>query len=528
MPIYVAAATGAPHNEPCTYRFRGAGATRAWPRRDGLHLGACGMWNFLWRLGFHPADARLDALPTPTADHVLFAQLDSSGPDATDALRRWRDAGGRLIAAGSVDAWNLLGLDDAWQSHRPENPYAGLGYRIDGISQLIAPAGWAFGSRARSRAGVRDVGTVVVIGGERQTPSRALVSVAGAAPALSIGIDGAFAYVNANPFAAFQAWLQGQEDLQPWLAWRHRLFWLDEWVSSMATLLAAHGLLSLDSLRPGIRGLADTTVVLRHDVDHSRDTSYLDVEEQRGISATHAILDDEHAAFWVDALAKTSQESAFHYTTGRRDWVGTVRGRVRGRRSGVMQPARAAVTGTGLLRQLTRARQKGIRIATLHRHLLFLQYPEWIDALDHVFEKEPDVLGASSLFRAQVLRWGGDATDGVSASTGEWPDAQFPLWMPFKACHAGDRGRRLRGWESTSLMETEPALVEQLLNHRVPHLPQRVLTLGFHPAHASRPTFAQGGSFASFVATLDLLATRGTSVRTLADVYALADRSTVA
>jgi hypothetical protein len=30
--------------------------------------------------------------------------------------------------------------------------------------------------------------------------------------------------LDANPFAAFQSWLQGQSDLAPWLGWRERLF----------------------------------------------------------------------------------------------------------------------------------------------------------------------------------------------------------------------------------------------------------------------------------------------------------------
>lgn len=147
--------------------------------------------------------------------------------------------------------------------------------------------------------------------------------------------------------------------------------------------------------------------------------------------------------------------------------------------------------------------------------------------MNKVLEAEPEVLGSSSLFRAQVLRWGIDRVDGNLGFMGEWPDTQFPLWFPFKLCHAGLGGKMLRGWESTSIMETEPELFIQMLDHEIKELPQRVLTLNFHPAHADKPTFYKNGSLNSFRDILDVIEKRSISVVPLCRVYQLANESIV-
>jgi hypothetical protein len=475
------------------------------------------MWNFLWRLGYAPRLIAAEDLPVPAAGDVLFLQCDAVPARAVaDRLDRWTGQGGRLVAAGLPDAWPALAPSrTGWVAWRAPGPYGAIGFvDVAGAPHVIAPPGWSAG-RFVEHGLPPGAAALVSIGGERQTPGRALVEAIPGAPLLDI--CGRRAFVNANPFAAFQAWLQGQEDLRPWLHWRHRLFWLDEWVSDMAGVLQAAGVIDLSAPRPGIPGLDAQTVVLRHDVDHSRDTTYLQLERERQLPATYAVLDDSNRRFWTGQLAGAAHvESAFHYTTGRRHGVASARARWRGERGAVWGPWRAAVSGRGLLRQVRRARALGIGTSTLHRHLHYLVYPEWVDALDAALQAEP-VLGGSSLFRAHVLRWGG-----ATADVGEWPDAQFPLWLPFRLAHAADQGRVVGGWESTSLMETEPALVAQLLDHHVPYLPQRVLTLGFHPAHAHAPAFAAGGSAASFAATIDLLRERRVAVRTLREVYQLA------
>ena len=489
----------------------------------GRRLGACGMWNFLWRLGVHPQDCTVQRLPDPGGS-VLWATLDAElSGEAAARLREWVRRGGYVVAAGDPRLWATV-FDwnrEAWGYVGAENPYAALASVLPGRApQLLVPPGWFFGTGGRV-SDARTEGFLAAVQGERQTPARATLVPLADAPALVAGAG--YCYVNANPFAAFQAWLQGQEDLQPWLEWRPRLFWLDEWVSSTADMLKDVPVLPARLPRPGVRGLASTTVVIRHDVDHSRDLTYLKEEASRSVVATHAVLRDANSRFWVDTLRQhPAHESAFHYTTGTRDWFREIRARLTRRPAAGMRPSRRAVAGKGLLRQVQEARAQGIGTATLHRHLLYLVYPEWIDALHTVFENEPEVLGSSSLFRAAVLRWGTDRVDGVRGTLGQWPDAQFPSWLPFKMAHAGLDGVRLRGWESTSVMESEPELVDQLLAHRTPHLPQRVITLGYHPAHANGTTFSRDGG-GVFRRVLDVLADHKVQVDTLRRVFTATD-----
>ena len=62
---------------------------------------------------------------------------------------------------------------------------------------------------------IERIGKLAAISGERQTPGRALVSPLADSPAILR--YGNFYYFNGNPSGAFQSWIQGQEDLVPWL-----------------------------------------------------------------------------------------------------------------------------------------------------------------------------------------------------------------------------------------------------------------------------------------------------------------------
>jgi hypothetical protein len=331
--------------------------------------------------------------------------------------------------------------------------------------------------------------------------------------------------MNGSPFHALQAWLQGQEDLAPWLQWRHRLFWLDEWVSDIRRLLSGCQIPFPPSDLPAIPELGRTSVVLRHDLDYSRDTSYLDLEVRLKVPAVHAVLRDSNTRFWVSRLRQhPDQESAFHYNTARYSRLGNWLGTLVGRPQRTYIPDRSATVRDGLLRQVRWARRRGIGVATLHRHLAVQLYPEWIDALDRVFSEEPEVLGGSSMFRTQVLRWGVGRADGGRGTYVDHPDAQFPYWFPFKLAHAAGGGRVLRGWESASLLEIEPDLFAQMLDHHVPGIPQRLFTLNFHPGHARRSTFVNGGSYAHFQAVLEMCMARDVRLLTLREAFEAMNR----
>ena len=501
------------------YKMR-AGASY-WPKDDGLGLGTAGIWNLLFRSGVSPSLVGAGDFVQPGKGDVVYACADARFPEETEKLLRgWISAGVVIVASGNPDAWRFAFPEGCWpEKVRYDHPYAALAWILGGNDpKLIAPSNWSFSQFPKGAdVHLKCHGRLAAVHGERQTPARALISPLDDAPA--IVQVGNLWYLNGNPFAALQAWMQGQEDLEPWMGWRHRLFWLDEFGGYLCRVMRSHRL--LPERQSGLAGFGETTVVLKHDLDYSRDTMYLELENQGGVAGVHPILQDSNTGFWVEKLkSQPAHESAFHYNTARYSRVfEAARHMLLNVPKRPMRPDRQGIQGAGLLNQVQWAKKHDIGIETLHRHAIFMLYPELVDALDTVYSKLPEVLGSNSFFRAQVLRWGVDVADGMRGTYGSFPDPQFPYWFPFRLAHAGEGGRLLRGWESTCMMELEPRLVEQMLDYSVPDLPQRVIVLNYHPAHARRSTFARDGCINWFREVLAIVRARGIQVLTLREVY---------
>ena len=520
MQVYVLWTEASKHEHAPAYKFAGANRVIDWPIRDGAGMGRAGAFNAFLRLGWKPVLLRPNDLPAPcVGDLLVVCESGELADDAIKGVTDWMAAGGKVIASGPSRSWVRFVPGVTLDVRYMANPYSGIAhvYGSDSI-ELVAPVRWPYFAVTGGDGIARMIGQIGEVHGERQSPSRARVSRCDSAPAL-IQING-FHLLNADPFGALQSWIQGQEDLQPWLGWRHRLFWLDEYVAYIRSALVRLGALSACQTGPGIPGLGSNTIVLRHDLDDSRDTTYLDLEHKHGIAGVHAILKDRNTSFWLTQLnSRSDQESAFHYNTAHysriENWM---RSRLLGLPQKPYLPKKSEIAGSGLLKQVRWAKRKGIGVSTLHRHLSFIYYPEYIEALDTVFRCEPGVLGGSSYYRGQLLRWGIDRPDGARGTVAEFPDPFFPYWLPFKLAHGGDSGRLLRGWESTSMMEVEPELLAQMLDHSIPDIPQRVITLNYHPAHANGTTFAPEGCKAWFRGVLDIISDRRVAVVTLRDV----------
>jgi len=426
--------------------------------------------------------------------------------------------GYKVIGSGSPAAWHSV-LPEIFRGYcaRPEHPSLGLAYVFnDKKAELIAPARWEYFRFDGMDDDVEVLlkGRLMSVGGERGYPSRAILRPEENAPAI-IRFK-RLLYLNGSPFHAFQAWLQGQESMNPWQHWRHGIFWLDEMAAFLKKLLARFEMLD-SATRQLFPSTGRNCVVFRHDLDYSRDTSYLEAEEKIGLPGVYAVLRDGNTRFWVDELRKyPTHESAFHYNTGRYSRFGNWVRRRLGLRQSQMKVSRKDVAGRGLYGQVRWAREKGIGIRTLHRHLSFVCYPEFVDAIDFVLDQETDVLGSSSMFSGEFLRWGAEKMDGANATY----EPGNGYWFPFRLAHAGENGRILRGWESSSLMEPEPELVEQMLDYDIPSLPQKVITLNFHPAHANKPNFYRDGSLKAFKRVLEIIRSRrDVKVETLASIY---------
>ena len=503
------------------YEFSVGSQIVRWPQENGFRLGVAGTWNFLFRVGACPKIVKDSNLHIPEEGDVLHVIADVGFSSKTEkALQVWMEAGGRVLASGCPEAWRFAFPENVFlESARLDNPYSALAWLHEGGEpELVAPPQWTYLRVQKNESNsIKCRGILAAISGERHTPKRARVSPLEDAPVTLC--YGNLIYFNGNPFAALQAWLQGQENLEPWLAWRHRYFWLDEFAASLCRILKKNQL--LPESKNGVPGMAKTTLVFKHDLDFSRDTTYLDMENQAKVPGVNAILRDKNTSFWVDKLKTIDdQESAFHYNTGSYSrLLEALREKLLNLPKRSVRPNKKAIAGDGLLKQVLWAKHNGIGIETLHRHLSFILYPELIDALDTVYRSAKDVLGSNSFFRAHVLRWGVDSVDGIRGNFGDFPGPQFPYWFPFRLAHAGHGGRLLRGWESTSMMEIEPALVEQMLDYNIPGLPQRILILNYHPAHANRSTFAKEGCANWFRDILDLCKSKGIQVRTLSEVY---------
>lgn len=504
------------------YAFRGAGGTRLlWPRGPHAPLGAVGAWNAFRRMGW-PASwigaEELSALP-PSTLVVASANADLPVETAT-ALEHHRSRGGAVLCAGLSPQWmHWFGFTGTVCCADPY--YAGMAARWANAPELWAGEGTiAFGGFPD---GIDHAGELFAVLGERQTPQRAILHPL-ATPLLCRA--GTAIFLNGNPFAAFQGWLQGQQDLTPWLGWRPRLLWLDHWCAALRDLLAAHGLPNL-ATPPGLPGIPPLTVLLRHDVDCSRDTRYLQETRRRGIASTYAVLDNADASFWAQTLRDDPlTEHAFHYTTVQ---TGPLRTALDMARQALGLPTRVvfsprSLSGRGMLAQVMHAARRGIGVSTLHRHYPYLRYPEWVDALEYAMEhttsRDARVAGSASLFRGTTLRWGNPAPEARENSVTAFPDVQHPLWMPFLVANGARGGRPLPGLESTHLMEPEPELALSVLDQATAlGLPHVVLGLGYHPAHAAVCDGAGRRRIDAFGELLSALEHRHCVFATHADMY---------
>lgn len=509
------------------YRLGHHKKTLTWPMQCGQRLGTCGMWNFLWRLGFHPLECHLDTLPrNPTGHFIFIDHVTSLDENDIDVLRNWLHLGGRIIATGELCSWEeFLPQSLWWATSDFENPNAALGYMFENHTpELIAPPNWNFISYQadNEKANYVSFGKIIAILGEVQTPHRAVLKKIENAPAIIQ--SGAFYYLNGHPFSALQSWLQGQENLAPFLAWHHRMFWLDEWISNLYDLLIRYNVLPNTLQISGIKQLPETTVILRHDLDYSKDLTFLKIENEKQIAASHAILKDRNAKFWIDELSKhPHHEIAFHYNTGKRNWRYLIN-RLVGKKHGMpFLPGQNYIAYGGLLKQIHWAIQQGIEVKTLHRHLCYMIYPEWIDALDRVYDQIPTVLGSSSLFRGHVLRWGQDRVDGTNGYLVDFPDSQFPLSYPYKIAHAGKSGKILKGWEISALMEIEPEMLFKLLEYKIKHIHQRVFSLIFHPAHTKQSSLYPKGSLNNFTKIINHLIETNIKIISMSKLFDIAN-----
>jgi hypothetical protein len=490
------------------YAFPGwTGETVHWPRNYGANLGQAGAYNFFLRGGYKPSIVEPAALAGLDRRDLLVVDLPLGGDAATGLVERLAGLGCRILFTGDlVPAATASGIEPPVWS-KPSSAYNTIGLSVAGRSTPMQPANW--GSFAFGNAlSLKTAHPLFEIAGDRLSPDTALrTPIPGAALVTEVETTAPRYLLNAMPFSALQAWLQGQEDLSQWQGWNSRQHWLDDYVDilfdALRTVLDGHDFERVD--------LPPSTICFRHDNDDSVDPTFPALQEQEGVEATYALLQDENLPAWQAIRMKhPSHEYVLHYTT-----IASRYNLPRYARSALsLTPFRGLlekydvgrhVLGEDkLLKQVKAAKAAGISVSTLHRHFAYLPYPEIIDAFLGVYESDPEVIATSSFFRGNLYRWGMEELDGAVSSNAPWPDVQFPYWLPYRVAHAGRKGAFLRGWECTMMMEPEPDFVRQILTKRHRNLPQKFAMLCYHPSNTVKSPLIDGGTLPWVQSTIRL------------------------
>jgi hypothetical protein len=196
---------------------------------------------------------------------------------------------------------------------------------------------------------------------------------------------------------------------------------------------------------------------LRHDVDHeatdSIDFSMLEFQVHNAIPASYYLMDPAFctsrcttmgAKIWLDATAPYNfLEAAQHNDSLDGD------------------PPRWII-GTGLHDHISQSDQTlGIRSQTAGRHMGFLVYPETIDAMDYLYDNNPDMLGLCTFSLYEVIAYGERNPDVVvdgkqlTYATYDHANPDVPAsipgyWFPYHVVvSTAEEHKTLRGWDVT-------------------------------------------------------------------------------
>jgi hypothetical protein len=482
------------------YSFGGATARVNWLKGEYAYLAPNGVASLLRRLCIKfdwLGDEDLLELKRLRRYHTLLLPHAIALPvQAREVLSSWVDQGGYLLATGRIDLpKELLGLSELkW--YRPEG-YTSIHY--GNYNAIAGYRGYTLGI-GQPASGSQVLGFSYEIIHPQEDIS------GGEARPLGPGIiqNGNVLYITLPLFETLGGMLQGHVNFEDMRLWGHRYKYLDWLCRFVKNLLKEAGWQHLWSVRIKPWGEYEGVVVLRHDVDESTDTTYLDYEKKNLIPATYAILGDRNRLRWLKAVAAHPlAEASFHFdaSPGEREKFRLLFPSFKGGMRGVLKR-----TGSkGLWKQMRRAKDVlGIPIVTAQRHNSLFHYPEIVDGMDYLYKQEPEVLGLGTMFRFTNFMFGAKTTEDPFTYTVQHPDTSVPFWFPFKLWYASaEDHHELRGWDITHVLEPEPWLTEHLFNQEQ-YLEDGVYTLGFHPAHCRGKSFRPEGNWGWFEYAVEL------------------------
>ncbi|PIQ82826.1 MAG: hypothetical protein COV76_01560 [Candidatus Omnitrophica bacterium CG11_big_fil_rev_8_21_14_0_20_64_10] len=473
----------------------GGGETEHWIRGDDAYLAVNGCRHFLWRLGLphrRLEESQIDWKQMNEADQLWIPEGEALRSQSLEAIERIAAAGqteiivtgvtnlpARLFGAAANGSRRLAGwLTGGEKEHPP---------------LFLAPPGYRF-MESRPESPDPDPGTPLLAEGS----GTASPPPGPARPAGRLWHrKGNLFWVPAPCFEYWGGLLQGQTD---WWPLKETIglespWYLDRLFRWFSRALAAAGVSVLESLRISPWGERDHAVILRHDTDDSADPKFWEIERDRRLPATYAVLDDQRAGLWRERLRGTPHlETALHYRSNRTGWLESARMRWLKRLPG---PDREAVSPRGLAAQVRAAQKRLGTLRTLHRHYHYLHYPEHLFALEHLFRELPEILGAGSFSRFQIFRYGGAETVLI-----RHPGAGVPFSFPIRPVIASrERQTPLAGWESGGMIEPDEATLNRAFRF-ADAFPGGAYLWVFHPAHTRGWILRPEGTLAAFEAAL--------------------------
>ena len=366
-----------------------------------------------------------------------------------------------------------------------------LGYLIDGDIFLVSPNRSQFSCRNIPNG--KNIGKLVEIKGnihDRKFCKFIDLNI----PAIVIDKNNNM-YFNAEPFSNFQKWLQFETPITPYLNWYDRMFWLDEFASNLLRLIekfTPQNIRYLYSIENRIN-----YVILRHDVDNSRDLTYLKFEEENNIPATYSLLLDKNLGYWINNIKdKDLFEVSFHFNSnhiGIKEYIKMFFNKILNTKFWIENKP-INWKKNPLSRQIKKFIKKtGLKPYTLHRHYSFIQLPEFINQLELIKNKYPFILGDSSFFRATVLFEKSKCANGLSYGYYHYePDVGSPFWWVFKLYNPVSK-KVVHIWEQSHIMEPDESIIDYIFNKRVYGVRKNLFTIGLYPAHARTNTFHPKG-----------------------------------
>jgi len=464
------------------YRFNGAEGKKTWLVGEYAYLAVNGLSNILRRLGINfdiLKDEEIRDGILELYDAIFLPNIGHLSKNSLDSIYKWcKDKNHKLIVSGNTNlSDDFLGVKSRKEVLIKE--YCGI------PEFVFCPPEYTMNFCLKN-GGVQSFEKVISFQKNHQSWKKEKTDYD------AIIINQNVLYITFPVFEYFGALFQGHLSIKPIyeILPPKRYFYLDLATIFLKELFRENGFKEPPQIEIDSVDLHKNTMILKHDVDYSRNLQYLNFELENRIPATFAILDDKNKDFWLSNIPENDfTEKAYHFSTHLRGFLKNLTHFLK------LDFNKILTIRKNLCRQVESAKKYGIPINTVHRHGSHFYYPETIDGLSYLYRKLPEVKGSMTMFRFSNFQYFNSGFK--NHYTIEQPDVSVPFWYPFKLEEASIESKEeIRGWETGQFIEPDKGLIDSIFNFAKSF--PGVFALDFHPAHAETDTFNPGGNFEWF------------------------------